>query len=181
MEKVFKYRNQSLIRTVYSENGEIWFVGVDVCETLEYQNPQNIIKTILDEDERKLTDITDRSGQKRKVWVISESGLYSLVITSTKPEAKQFKKWITHEVLPSIRKAGIYSTDVVQAKQVRLQDVRDLMARKKIELENAKGAVNTIKDQIKELENEFWEVFNTDPKQLKLFSPEQMEQLRLKQ
>lgn len=55
------------------------------------------------------------------------------------------------------------------------------MAHKKIELENAKGAVNTIKDQIKELENEFWEVFNTDPKQLKLFSPEQMEQLRLKQ
>lgn len=59
MEKIFSYNNAQ-VRTISNETGEAWFVAVDVCDILDYQNPQNIIKTLLDEDERRLTDITDR-------------------------------------------------------------------------------------------------------------------------
>lgn len=177
MEQIFKYNNAQ-VRMVMNETGEPWFVAVDVCDILEYQNPQNIIKTLLDEDERRLTDITDRSGQKRRVWAISEAGLFSLVLTSTKPEAKPFKRWITHDVIPSIRKAGFYATDKVTFKLSELQDFRKRIAEKNSELEKAREAVKRAKQEVDELDKQFWKIFNTDPNQLKLFSHQEMEAVK---
>lgn len=90
-------------------NNEIYFVGKDICDSLEISNVSDAIKR-LDEDE-KLVSTLPISGQNREVLLINESGLYSLVLTSRKPEAKRFKKWITNEVIPSIRKTGGYNSN----------------------------------------------------------------------
>ena len=177
MEKLFKYNEKATIRTIYDNDGEIWFAGIDVCNILGYAKASTTIER-LDEDEKKLEYLTDTSGQKRKSWNINESGLYSLILSSTKSEAKMFKRWITHEVLPSIRKAGIYSTDKDKAKQLRLQELRKLIEDKKNQLSEKQSLLNQEKADIKKLEVEFWEVFNTESSQLKLFSPDEMEKIK---
>jgi prophage antirepressor-like protein len=90
-------------------NNEIYFVGKDICDALEISNVSDAIKR-LDEDE-KLVSTLPISGQNREVLLINESGLYSLVLSSRKPEAKRFKRWVTGEVLPSIRKTGGYNSN----------------------------------------------------------------------
>ncbi len=100
---IFQYEQQE-VRTV-QVNGEPWFVAKDVCDILELSNPSMAIES-LDEDERAKFNL----GRQGDAWVINEPGLYSLILRSRKPEAKAFKRWITHEVIPSIRKTGGYST-----------------------------------------------------------------------
>jgi prophage antirepressor-like protein len=90
-------------------NNEIYFVGKDICNILELSDVSKAISR-LDEDE-KLIRTLFLSGQNREVLFINESGLYSLVLTSRKPEAKRFKKWVTSEVIPSIRKTGSYNSN----------------------------------------------------------------------
>ena len=90
-------------------NGEPWFVAADVCKALELGNPSMTVER-LDDDEKGISTI-DTLGGKQRMAIINEPGLYSLVITSRKPEAKAFKRWITHEVIPAIRKHGVYITD----------------------------------------------------------------------
>lgn len=104
----FNQTNQD-IRTITNDNGEIWFVAKDVCNILEL-NDVNKALLKLDDDE-KLTRKLFVSGQNRELWLVNESGLYTLVIRSNKPEAKKFRKWITSEVIPSIRKKGFYSVN----------------------------------------------------------------------
>lgn len=104
--RVFDYNGKS-IRTM-EFNGQPWFVAVDVCNVLEIANSRDAVAR-LDEDEKNTVGLTD--GNKRgnpNTAIVSESGLYSLILGSRKPEAKQFKRWITHEVIPSIRKTGGY-------------------------------------------------------------------------
>jgi prophage antirepressor-like protein len=86
-----------------------WWVAADVCEVLEHSNPSSAIAR-LDDDDKKLLDPKQYLGSasNQEFWAINESGLYSLVLTSRKPQAKRFKKWITSEVIPSIRKTGKY-------------------------------------------------------------------------
>lgn len=86
--------------------GEPWFVAKDVCEILGLTNSRKATST-LDEEEKGVT-ICDTPGGKQQLTIINESGLYSLILKSRKPEAKAFKKWVTSEVLPSIRKYGYY-------------------------------------------------------------------------
>lgn len=90
-------------------NGEPWFVAADVCKALELGNPSMTVER-LDDDEKGISTI-DTLGGKQRMAIINEPGLYSLVITSRKPEAKAFKRWITHEVIPAIRRHGVYITD----------------------------------------------------------------------
>jgi prophage antirepressor-like protein len=90
-------------------DGEPWFIAVEICEILELTNPTVSLKG-LDNDEKLTLEIL-RAGQKRKVNLINESGLYTLIMRSTKPQAKVFRKWVTSEVLPQIRKTGSYQTD----------------------------------------------------------------------
>lgn len=105
--------NDTPIRTLTDEEGEPWFVAKDVCDILETRT--NNLRAILEPDEISelsndySNDIAQNGG--KTPLIISESGLYSLALKSRKPEAKEFKRWITHEVLPSIRKHGIYATD----------------------------------------------------------------------
>lgn len=93
-------------------NDTPWFVGKDVAEILGYSDPQKSIKMHVD-DEDKLTRQIVVSGQSRNVYVINESGLYSLILSSKLPAAKQFKRWVTTEVLPAIHKHGAYMTPEV--------------------------------------------------------------------
>ena len=96
------------IRTI-ERDGEPWFVGKDVAEALGYTDPNKAIVMHVDEED-KLNDKTASSLGQRGGWLINESGLYSLVLSSKLPGAKQFKRWITSEVIPSIRKHGGYLT-----------------------------------------------------------------------
>ncbi|MGU7966415.1 phage antirepressor [Streptococcus suis] len=91
-------------------NNEPWFVGKEIAEILGYQNPSKALKDHVDEED-KLNNETLLSLGQRGGWVINESGLYSLILKSKLPQAKQFKRWVTSEVLPSIRKNGAYVTN----------------------------------------------------------------------
>ena len=94
---------------IVEKNGSPWWVLKDVCLVLEVNNSRDIT-TRLDDDEKGV-DIIDTLGGKQELTIISESGLYNVILLSRKPEAKRFKRWIIHEVLPSIRKHGGYLTD----------------------------------------------------------------------
>ena len=91
-------------------NGEPWFVGRDIASTLGYAKPQNAVIKWVDDEDKKGAPIRGTPGGTQFMTVINESGLYSLILSSKLPAAKQFKKWITHEVIPSIRKHGVYAT-----------------------------------------------------------------------
>jgi prophage antirepressor-like protein len=103
--QVFKYKENE-IRTIFVD-GEIWFVAADACKVLEHSDTAKAVSR-LDEDE-KGTNIIRTPGGPQEMLCINEPGFYSLVLTSRKPEAKPFKRWVTHEVIPSIRKTGNYS------------------------------------------------------------------------
>lgn len=103
LQRVFNYQGQQ-VRTVVKD-GEPWFVAKDVCTILDISDTRRAVER-LDEDERSLTPLTDSIGRSQPVYIVNEPGLYSLILGSRKPEAKQFKRWITHEVIPSIRKTG---------------------------------------------------------------------------
>ena len=113
--KVFENHKFGQVRILLLENTP-WFVSVDVCKALEIGNPSQAM-TRLDEDEKMTLTLNEgHSGQRggaQMVNVVNEPGLYTLVLRSRKAEAKQFKRWITHEVLPTIRKYGAYMTDSV--------------------------------------------------------------------
>ena len=98
-------------------DNEPYFVFVDVCSTLDIKNPSDAIKQI-DEDERARLNL----GRQGEAWAINESGLYRLIMRSDKPNAKPFQKWVTKEVLPSIRKHGIYATDTTIEKMISNPD-----------------------------------------------------------
>lgn len=95
------------VRTV-TEGEIIWFVGKDVATILGHTNPERAIRKFVDEEDRGVTELVTPGGIQ-SVTVISEYGVYSLILSSHTEEAKQFKHWVTHEVLPSIRKRGFYS------------------------------------------------------------------------
>ena len=115
----FRHKKFGKIRVLFI-NGEIYFVGRDVATALGYTNPAKAIRDHVDEEDKKVVDlssVTNRSPIadgipegwiKNEVIVINESGLYSLILTSKIPDAKEFKHWVTAEVLPSIRKHGYY-------------------------------------------------------------------------
>ncbi|MBS3985636.1 MAG: phage antirepressor KilAC domain-containing protein [Selenomonadales bacterium] len=104
--QAFSYEGNE-IRTI-QRNGEPWWVLKDVCDVLELSNSR-MVADRLDEDEKDVS-IVDTLGGKQELTVISESGLYNVILLSRKPEAKKFKRWVTHEVLPQIRKHGAYVT-----------------------------------------------------------------------
>lgn len=104
------------VRTV-TRDGEPWFVAADVCGVLGISNPSQAM-TYLDDDERDSTLISNEGGQERTTNIINEPGLYSLILRSRKPEAKAFKRWVTHEVLPAIRKTGRYEVAALSPRQL---------------------------------------------------------------
>ncbi|MBW7642435.1 phage antirepressor KilAC domain-containing protein [Geobacillus thermoleovorans] len=105
LQKVFIYSG-SQVRTIIKDD-EVWFVAKDVCEILDIADARKAVQR-LDEDERSLIPVADSLGRKQETFIVNEPGLYTLILGSRKSEAKQFKRWITHEVIPTIRKTGGY-------------------------------------------------------------------------
>jgi prophage antirepressor-like protein len=116
--KIFEKPEFGQVRVVIDESNEPWFVGIDVAKVLGYVHVQQALTDNVDDEDKKL--ITSESSPifkigllnqaVRQLWLINESGLYSLIIRSNLATAKDFKRWVTHEVLPSIRKTGKYET-----------------------------------------------------------------------
>ena len=111
--KVFDYEGAQ-VRTVEID-GEIWFVAKDVCDILEYKNVTQTLDDYLDNDERSIVSI-GQVRQNRNMNIINEPGLYKLIFGSSKPQAKAFTRWVTHEVLPQIRKTGCFEGTAVDPK-----------------------------------------------------------------
>lgn len=102
----FDFRGASL-RTLTDEAGEPWFVLKGCMSILDLGNPTETVK-MFDKDEFSTTEVIDSIGRRQQTYIISEPGLYRLVMKSRKPEAKEFQRWVTHEVLPQIRRTGGY-------------------------------------------------------------------------
>ncbi len=103
---VFQYDGRREFRTLEID-GEVWFYGIDVCNALDIKNPSDAYSR-LDRDDLGSTEGVDKRGRKQSFTIVSEAGLYALIFQSRRPEAARFKKWVTAEVLPSIRRTGAY-------------------------------------------------------------------------
>lgn len=97
------------IRVMTDEQGEPLFVLKDICDALDLKNP-SMVAGRLDAEDLSQTEVIDNRGVQQKTFLVSEAGLYEVIIRSDKPEAKAFRRWVTSEVLPSIRKHGMYAT-----------------------------------------------------------------------
>lgn len=144
--QVFNNPEFGAIRTV-EINNEPWLVGKDVAEVLGYTDTFGAMKKHVDQDDKLVCQI-DSAGQKRDATVINESGLYSLVLGSKLPTAKKFKRWVTSEVLPSIRKHGAYMTPETLEKMVLTPDfgIR-LLTELKAEQDKRKALEATVEEQ----------------------------------
>lgn len=116
--QIFNSEEFGDIRTVTIDN-EPWFVGIDVAKSLGYANPKNAVPKHVSEEDKLNTQI-EYAGQRREVTIINESGLYSLIFGSKLESAKRFKRWVTSEVLPAIRKTGSYQKPMTIAEQIQL-------------------------------------------------------------
>ena len=115
MNEIVKLYKEHPVRIV-DRGGEPWFVAKDVCAVLEIAKVDSAIRS-LDEDEKDTHSMSTLGGDQ-ELSIVSEAGLYSLVLRSRKPEAKAFKRWVTHEVLPSIRKTGAYVAPNLSMEQI---------------------------------------------------------------
>ena len=106
--QIFESAQFGQVRTMTDENGEPWFAGKDVAEALGYTNPQKAIRDHVDEEDKRTERIVHPFGGAQQTLLINESGLYSLILSSKLPQAREFKRWVTAEVLPQIRKTGGY-------------------------------------------------------------------------
>ena len=144
--QIFKNESFGEVRTIIIDN-EPWFVGKDVAEILGYERPDNAIRNHID-DEDKLMHQISASGQNRNMFIINESGLYSLILSSKLPKAKEFKRWVTSEVLPSIRKNGGYIAN------------QEIMTEEELLAKAYTVALNVIKQ--KEEENKQLSIINSE-------------------
>lgn len=119
---VFENPEFGSIRTVELD-GEPWLVGKDVATALGYKNPQEAIRTHVDDEDKGVSEILTPGG-KQSVPIINESGLYSLVLSSKLPTARKFRRWVTSEVLPSIRKTGGYTAKPMTSYQQMMAETR---------------------------------------------------------
>lgn len=117
--RVFESAEFGAVR-VAEIDGEPWFIAADVCRALDVKNGRDAVSR-LDDDEKGVA-LTDTLGGKQEMAVVSEAGLYTLVLSSRKPAAKTFKRWVTHDVLPSIRKHGAYMTEEILQKTIENPD-----------------------------------------------------------
>ena len=181
--EIFNNPSFGFVRAFADENGEPWFVAADVCRVLALTNPSEAVKC-LDDDEQSKYCLG--SGGSDRV-IINESGMYSLIFRSRKPEAKKFRKWVTEEVLPSIRKTGSYSVtknpvDVVVYSDNPLERCKALTAilekqeEEKLLLEQQKHIAEQERDDVKEafsrsVVSDNDKLYSTFIKELKMTNP----------
>lgn len=140
--QIFSNPEFGQVRTVELD-GQPWLVGKDVAEALEYKNPQRAIRDHVDDEDRGVTKTVTPSGEQ-EMLIINESGLYSLILSSKMPKAKAFKHWVTSEVLPALRRNGVYETVKAQ------QHIEQLEATNE-RLTAAIQAVSIAKEQLAEI------------------------------
>lgn len=118
--KLFTNKEFGEIRTMKID-GEPWFVGKDVAEALEYNEPHKAIARHVSDDDRMKHPVIDSTGRSQDTWLINESGLYTLIFGSKLESAMKFKHWVTSEVLPTIRKTGSYQKPMSPVEMMRIQ------------------------------------------------------------
>ena len=150
--KIFESPEFGTIRSL-ELNGEPWFVGKDVAEVLGYKEPRSAISKKVDEDDRGVAKMETPSGIQ-EMTIINESGLYSLILSSKLPTAKAFKRWVTSEVLPAIRRTGGYIPTTQQMSE------QEIMARA------VQISMNTIKHQKEQLDKQAEQLEQQAPKVL---------------
>lgn len=144
--KIFENPAFGQVRIVERE-GELWFVGKDVAQALGYQNPQRAIRDHVDDEDKGVTEMVTPGGTQ-PVPIINESGLYSLVLSSKLPTAKAFKRWITSEVIPSIRKNGGYIAGQAELSPEELMARALMVAQKTLAERDARISALTVENQI---------------------------------
>lgn len=143
--QLFNY-GDSPVRTIM-QDGEVWFVAKDVCDILGLSNVTEALRA-LDDDEKsslRVTEGTSSKGGNPNMKIINESGLYTLIFKSLKPEAKEFRKWVTGTVLPSIRKTGAYSVNTEQTQTQKALPASALLS----EIERTKRRIAFIESFMK--------------------------------
>ncbi|QHZ52462.1 phage antirepressor [Paenibacillus larvae] len=136
--QVFNFTGKDV--RVVVKDGHPWWVAKDVSELLGFRMASDFTRTL--DDDEKDTQIVRTPGGNQEVTIINESGLYSAILKSRKPEAKQFKRWVTHEVLPAIRKTGMYATD-------ELLDNPELLIQAATKLKEEREVRRQLEDQVK--------------------------------
>ena len=132
--QVFTHEDFGSVR-VFERSGAPWFVGKDVAGILGYTNPRKAIGDHVDEEDKGVTKC-DTLGGVQELTIINESGLYSLILSSKLPTAKKFKRWVTSEVLPSIRKTGSYSTIPKEKQAFKEQELKARMLNARVRESN---------------------------------------------
>jgi len=150
LAQIFDYESNPI--RVITINNEPWFVAVDIAGILELVNVSETVKR-LDEDEVSSTEVIDSLGRKQVATIINEPGLYSLILGSRKPEAKSFKRWITHEVIPQIRKTGSYVApscieDLIIMQAQSMKDLRQEVSETKLQVAENAQQVQAIKEAL---------------------------------
>ena len=188
--EIFNNPSFGSVRAFADENGEPWFVAADVARVLDYRTASDAIRYLDDDEADTLKQrIRSENGveQERQMLIINESGLYNLVFRSRKPEAKKFRKWVTEEVLPSIRKTGSYSVtknpvDVVVYSDNPLERCKALTTilekqeEEKLLLEQQKHIAEQERDDVKEafsrsVVSDNDKLYSTFIKELKMTNP----------
>ena len=155
---IFENPEFGAVRSILID-GDPWFVAADVCKALELEKTNRALSR-LDDDEKGAHSVSTPGGRQR-MSIISESGLYSLILGSRKPEAKAFKRWITHEVIPSIRKHGAYMTDsLLDALEAHPEAVPEYLNR--LRSENARNRELTRRLRLALPKAEYYDAF-VDP------------------
>ena len=155
---IFENPEVGAVRSILID-GDPWFVAADVCKALELEKTNRALSR-LDDDEKGAHSVSTPGGRQR-MSIISESGLYSLILGSRKPEARAFKRWITHEVIPSIRKHGAYMTDsLLDALEAHPEAVPEYLNR--LRSENARNRELTRRLRIALPKAEYYDAF-VDP------------------
>ena len=141
---IFNNPDFGAIRTL-EMNGEPWFVGKDVAKVLGYSKPLNALDTHVDKDDSLKQGLTDSIGRIQETIIINESGLYSLIFSSKLPTAKAFKRWVTSEVLPAIRKTGGYIPVTSEMSEMEILSRALLITKKTIDAQ--KNAIETLRSK----------------------------------
>lgn len=141
------------IRTVKID-GEPWFVGKDIAEALGYTNPRDAVKNHVDPEDKGVAK-HDTPGGLQKISIINESGLYSLILSSKLPNARKFKRWVTSEVLPAIRKTGHYETPGYTPKATSVGEVVNLIKITKETMKEQCATPSEVAEAVKSICDQF--------------------------
>lgn len=169
----FKFENGTTLRVPFVENETSWFIAADVCEILEIADTSQSVEKLDDDEKRKIT--LKIGSQGRPVWVINEYGLYSLILASEKKEAKVFKRWITHDVIPSLRKNGKYTLDEANARETLIQTKVAEIDLIELQVKSTKETLAGLKEKLNLAQIELKQILKADIRQMAIdFNTEQV-------